>query len=112
MKLIFTTLPAAHAADVARGLLEARLIGCCNLVPAVRSLYWWDGAIQDDEEVVAFMETTQEHCAEATRRLRETHPYSVPKIVVLTPDPEFYGPDGAPGHSYAAWLSAVVAASA
>ncbi|MFV8756355.1 divalent-cation tolerance protein CutA [Nannocystaceae bacterium ST9] len=86
MRLIVCTVPAERAPELARGLLEARLIGCANLVPAVRSLYWWAGAIQDDAEVVMLMETPAQRVAEAVAALEQAHPYSVPKILVLTPE--------------------------
>lgn len=84
---------------MATRLLEERLIGCCNIVPGVRSLYWWEGELCRDEEVVMFMETTADRIEAATARLAELHPYDVPKIVVL--DPESCDP------RYLDWLRAV-----
>ncbi len=86
LRLIVCTAPAEHAPMLARALLEARLIGCANLIPAVRSLYWWEGAIQDEAEVVMLMETPAERVAEAVAALDQAHPYSVPKILVVEPE--------------------------
>jgi periplasmic divalent cation tolerance protein len=86
LRLIVCTAPADRAPALARTLLEARLIGCANLIPAVRSLYWWQGAIQDDAEVVMLMETPAERAAEAVAALERVHPYSVPKILVIEPE--------------------------
>jgi periplasmic divalent cation tolerance protein len=86
LRLIVCTAPAERAHELARALLEARLIGCANLIPAVRSLYWWQGAIQDDAEVVMLMETPAERAAEAVAALERAHPYSVPKILVIEPE--------------------------
>ena len=69
-------------------------------MPGVVSLYWWEGEIARDNEVVVFMETTVELVHQATERLRELHPYDVPKIIVI--DPATADPD------YVAWLRAVV----
>jgi uncharacterized protein involved in tolerance to divalent cations len=54
------------------------------------------------------METTDELCDAATRRLQALHPYSVPKIVVLSADPEAHEDRAAPGYAYARWLADVV----
>ena len=108
MQVIFTSLPAEGAADIARLLLQERLVGCCNLIPRARSLYWWEGRVYDEEEVLAFMETSEERCPQAIQRLRALHPYSVPKILVLTPDRDAYAPPHAPGAAYAAWLAEVL----
>ncbi|MFO7565102.1 MAG: divalent-cation tolerance protein CutA [Enhygromyxa sp.] len=86
LRLLFCTAPAEAAPTIARALLEARLIGCANLIPAVRSLYWWEGAIQDDAEVVMLMECPAERAAAAVAELERVHPYEVPKILVLTPE--------------------------
>lgn len=86
LRLLVCTAPADKAPELARMLLERRLIGCANLIPTVRSLYWWEGAIQDDAEVVMLMETPTERSGEAVVALEQAHPYSVPKILVLAPE--------------------------
>lgn len=85
LRLLITTAPADAAPGLARGLLEARLIGCANLIPSVRSLYWWQGEVQDDAEVVMLMETPQSLAEEAVAALEQAHPYDVPKILVVEP---------------------------
>jgi periplasmic divalent cation tolerance protein len=74
------------APDLVRTLVQERLVACGNVLPGVRSFYWWEGEVQDDEEVVLFMETAAERVDAMIARLRELHPYDVPKIVVLEPD--------------------------
>lgn len=86
LRLILCTAPADAAPTLARALLEAKLIGCANLIPAVRSLYWWDGAIQDDAEVVMLMECPAEGVTQAIAELERAHPYQVPKILVIAPE--------------------------
>jgi periplasmic divalent cation tolerance protein len=84
-----------------RKLLEERLIGCANILPQVRSMYWWEGAIQDDGEVVLLMETPAARVDAAVARLEELHPYDVPKIVAI---------DAATVNApYLAWLQQVTA---
>lgn len=103
LRLLFCTAPSDAAPELARALLEARLIGCANLLPAVRSLYWWEGEIQDDGEVVMWMECASERAEAAVSALAAAHPYDVPKIVVLEPS-AVNGP-------YLEWLRSVTLAS-
>ncbi|PRP93825.1 Divalent-cation tolerance protein CutA [Enhygromyxa salina] len=98
LRLLFCTAPSDAAPDIARALLEAKLIGCANLIPGVRSLYWWEGEIQDDAEVVMLMECPRERVDEAVAALTRAHPYDVAKIVVLEPS--------AVNEPYLAWLRA------
>jgi len=92
MKALLTTCGADDALPLLRRLLEERLVGCGNCVPGLRSLYWWEDEIQDDPETLLLMETPAARCDAAVARLRELHPYEVPKILVLAPehtDPDY-----------------------
>lgn len=95
LRVLFVTAPPDVAADLGRRLVEERLVACANVLPGARSFYWWEGKVCDDAEAVLWMETTARRLADAAARLRELHPYSVPKIVAF--DPWFVGKD------YLAW---------
>jgi periplasmic divalent cation tolerance protein len=45
-----------------------------------RSVYRWDDAVQDDEEVVLLAKTTDQRYSELRERVVELHPYDVPCI--------------------------------
>ena len=99
LRLLLCTAPAEEAPGIARALLEAKLIGCANLLPGVRSLYWWDAAIEDDVEVVMLMECPAELVSEAVAELERVHSYAVPKILTIAPE--------AANAPYLAWLCGV-----
>jgi periplasmic divalent cation tolerance protein len=89
------------AARIARTLVDERLAACVNLVPTVRSVYRWQGAICDEPEALAIIKTTGERYAALAARLAELHPYQVPEILALPV---------AAGHApYLAWLAGEVA---
>ena len=82
--LVFTTFAnEADAARVARVLIEERLIACANLIPAARSLYRWQGAIQDEREVMALMKTRKQDWTALLSRLHELHPYETPECIAV-----------------------------
>jgi len=99
--LALTTLPSAEAAaTVARVLVEEQLAACVNLVPGVRSIYRWQGAVVDDAEVLCLIKTSRDRLAALTARLIALHPYEVPELVTLPVDG---------GHApYLAWVLASV----
>ena len=83
--VVFSTFPDAEtAARVARTLVEERLAACVNLVPTIRSIYRWQGAISDDAEALAIIKTTAERVAAIQARLGELHPYELPECLILT----------------------------
>ena len=50
MFVIITTCAPKDAQSLLKKLLEQRVVACGNIMPTVRSLYWWKGSIQNDEE--------------------------------------------------------------
>lgn len=84
MLLVFTSFAAEEdAARVVRTLVEERLIACGNLLPHVRSLYRWQGAVEDQREVVAILKTRKQDWAALQSRLHELHPYATPECVAV-----------------------------
>ena len=96
MRIILTTTPPDVAPQLARTLLEERAIACCNIVPSVTSMYWWNGAITTDGESLLVIKTAAERVEPVMDRIRELHPYEVPEIVVLPVENAFEG--------YARWV--------
>ncbi len=81
---IITTCPSEEAGEVlARKLLEKRLAACVNIIPRVRSLYWWKGEIQDDGEVYLFVKTRENLKREVMSFIAREHSYEVPEIIEL-----------------------------
>ena len=73
------------AAQVARTLLEERLVACVNLLPGVRSLYRWEGRVEDDAEVLGVLKSASDRLESLTRRVVELHPYDTPEVVAIDP---------------------------
>ena len=71
------------AARIARALVDERLAACANLVPSVRSIYRWQGAVEDAREVLMVIKTRADRVDALAERLRALHPYDVPELVVL-----------------------------
>jgi periplasmic divalent cation tolerance protein len=84
MRVVFVTCPPDQADKLVLTLLEERLIACGNIVPGVRSHYWWEGKVCTDDEAILLMETARDRVAALMTRLREIHPYTTPKIVTFS----------------------------
>lgn len=68
---------------IARHLLERRLIACANLVPAIRSLYRWQGKIADEKECLMVLKSSREHFAALRMEVEKLHSYSLPEVIAL-----------------------------
>lgn len=71
---------AQSAEAVARKLLDERLIACANILPAVRSLYRWNGERGEGAEVAVLFKTCAVLLDAAVARLEALHPYDAPAI--------------------------------
>lgn len=72
--------------DIATELVvNAKLCACVNYTK-VRSLYFWENELHDEEELIAFFKTTKGRVRELRRRLERIHPYDVPEILEIVVD--------------------------
>ena len=83
MRVVLVTCAPGGGEPLLRRLLEERLVACGNILPGVRSLYWWKGAIGDDPEELLLMETSDDLAAAVLERAKALHPYETPKILSL-----------------------------
>jgi len=72
----------AEARKIARLVLEKRLAACANLFP-VRSLYWWEGKIEEANEVALVLKTKASCFRRLLAEIRKAHSYKVPCIEAL-----------------------------
>lgn len=70
---------------LARELVESRLAACVNIVPAVESIYRWEGNVAEEGEKLLLIKTVDERLDALQAKLFAMHPYDVPEFVVLTP---------------------------
>ncbi len=83
--VLLTTLPPEAAPSVVETLVREGLIACGNIVPAVQSIYVWQGQLCRDTEALVICETAAASRDAALARLRALHPYECPKLVALEP---------------------------
>ena len=96
-RLVLTTAPDRETATaIARTLVERALVACANRLPGARSIYRWKGRIEESDEVLIVLKTTEARIRELEQAIAELHPYDVPEFVVLQPSHV--------GVEYLAWL--------
>ena len=83
--ICFCTCPEAYTAErIATALVEERLAACVNIVPGLRSIYRWEGAIEATDEVLLLIKTLPARSPALQDRLRELHPYELPELLAVT----------------------------
>ena len=85
IKVVLVTVPDPdQGLRLARRIVKERLAACANVIPEVSSVYRWDGAIQEDAEVLVLFKTTDTALEALKERVLELHGYEVPEFVALS----------------------------
>ena len=96
--IVLTTFPVDQDADgFARALVSEHLAACVNVLPPMRSIYRWKGAIESADEHQLVIKTTTERVRDLETRIKSLHPYDVPEFLVVSIA------DGTP--EYLSWIS-------
>lgn len=84
MVVLVTAPDADKAAEIARTLVEEKLVACVNVIPAIRSIYRWEGRVEDASEALLVLKTPRFRMKELVDRVTALHPYEVPEVVALS----------------------------
>jgi periplasmic divalent cation tolerance protein len=84
--LVYTTFPdEGTALSIGESLVRDGLAACVNVIPGMKSVYAWKGAIERGEEAVGIIKTRQGLAERVREALKERHPYETPIILFLEP---------------------------
>ncbi len=95
--MVFITASSEdEAVKISKALVDEHLAACVNIVPGIRSLFYWDNATQEEHETLLIAKSVQQHLDLLITRVKSLHSYTVPEIVALP----IIGGSG----EYLAWL--------
>ena len=82
--VVFVTAgSSAEGERLARALVEERLAACVNRIPAVQSVYRWQGKVEESTEELLVIKTRADLLTPLEKRVSELHSYSVPEVIAL-----------------------------
>lgn len=82
--VVLVTAPdEATLVSMAEILVAGGLAACMNIIPAVRSVYAWDGAVRNEGEALGIIKTVRRAVPDLRRRVIDLHPYDVPEFLSL-----------------------------
>jgi periplasmic divalent cation tolerance protein len=99
--VVYVTAPEQDAPELARALVERKLAACANILPHVRSIFSWEGKVQDESESLMLLKTTRGAFESLRQAVVELHPYDVPEIIGV--------PVSSTHEAYAGWVRDCVA---
>jgi len=72
-----------EAVKIAKALVEEKLAACVNIVKNIRSIYSWQGKIEDEPEVLMLVKTQKRLFESLSQKVKELHSYTVPEIITV-----------------------------
>jgi len=101
IQIVLTTAATPEEATrLARTLVEERLAACATLIPAVQSIYHWQGQIESSTETLLLLKTGPDQIPALEARLHQLHSYQTPEFLVLAVE--------AASQPYLDWLQAAL----
>jgi periplasmic divalent cation tolerance protein len=100
--IVLTTCGSEETAlTIAAALVDQGFAACVNILPSVKSYYYYMGGTHLDEEVMLLIKTTAEQFEQVSQVITDLHTYEIPEILM------FSVTSGSP--PFLAWLSEAVA---
>ena len=98
--ILVTTTTSTHndADSIAAALLDNHLAACVQIAGPITSRYWWNNAVQHQQEFLCLIKTRADLYHDVEDTIRANHPYDVPEIVAI---PFSHG-----SSDYLSWLTA------
>ncbi|MEU7915689.1 divalent-cation tolerance protein CutA [Microbispora bryophytorum] len=97
IQVLTTVKSAQEGAALARSIVEARLAAGAQIVGPIRSVYWWQGRIEDTQEWQILLKTIAGNFSAVAAHIEANHSYVTPEIIAT--------PIVAGSHEYLNWIS-------
>jgi len=72
-----------EAKNIGKKIVEERIAACVNIINNINSFYWWEGKLQEDDEVILIAKTRRSLVHDLIEKVKKMHSYKCPCIVTL-----------------------------
>ena len=81
--VLVTTPNRAASEKLSKLLVQRKLAACANIIPGLKSRYWWKGRIETAKEELLLLKTNSQKLPKLKETVRKNHPYTVCEILAL-----------------------------
>lgn len=81
--IFVTAKDEGQANKIAEKLVAEKLVACANVVPGIRSIFRWQGKVDQAEEVLLVLKSRRRHFPLIVKTVKALHSYDVPEIIAL-----------------------------
>lgn len=93
---VTTVATSSEAETLATALVERQLAACCQIVGPIKSIYRWQGKLEQSAEYQVWIKTRRDRWSELSLAVHELHAYDVPELLLVEV--------AAASEPYARWL--------
>lgn len=84
VRLILVSVSSEENANhIARQLIDERLAACVSALPAARSVYRWQGKVEESQEQILLIKTASDRLSQTIERIVQLHSNEVPEVLAL-----------------------------
>jgi len=91
--LVYMTAGDRQEAErVGQALIESKLAACVNILDGMQSMFWWQGKVEQEGEIVVIAKTREDLVPQLTEKVKSVHSYDCPCIVavpIIDGNPDF-----------------------
>ncbi|MEM2842323.1 MAG: divalent-cation tolerance protein CutA [Candidatus Bathyarchaeia archaeon] len=82
--IVFITCQSIKEAEkIAKILLSKRLVACVNILPRIKSFYWWKGKIEKSQESLLIIKSKTSLLNKLINKVKLIHSYEIPEIIAF-----------------------------
>lgn len=81
--VISTTSDISEAEELSNRIVKEKLAACVNIFPQIKSVYWWEGEIEKDEEALLLIKTNEKKLDALLDKIEELHSYDTPEALAI-----------------------------
>ena len=82
-KIVFVTAPIKEADKIGKAVVGKKLAACVNIIENIKSIYWWEGKINNEKESLLIFKTVEKEVNNLILYIKDIHSYDVPEVVVV-----------------------------
>ena len=82
--VIYCTVPnKKEGKEIAKKLVEKKLIACASIMDKVESVFSWDGDLCEETEALMIIKTKKELFERVNGVIQGLHSYNVPEVIAM-----------------------------
>ena len=82
--VVFMTASSHEEAEnIAENIVSHKLAACVNILPNMKSFYWWDDKVCKDDELLLVAKIKTSLFKDLEKAVKKLHSYDVPEIILL-----------------------------